>query len=315
MDRIKNLKLMIFAVLVLSIMLSACKAGTQDNKNETSSTSEAELSDDKTGTSDAENNTEKAMDNVTMDYDLKEIVPDGNLIPSSDDTDYDLEKLMPVCSYERTGVKLYAYEDPAEEVPGYQFNKLKLLLEYDGRHQVFSQTDSIYFTNMFGYCDEEYPYSKDFDEGYECDFDSDGRPELLKFIITDYGMGDSPTDIVIFDYDEQKGEYEAYHIGKNDFSSLIAEAMTAFFDEHCDLYTVVNNTYCFENGAKIFASDSVEYSINEETENIDALIPVKGTTTDDEAWDSDMGYITLEVSYKGGGKFSVKAVRMNMRIN
>lgn len=308
----KKINWMTYVILALSIELTACGTnGVQVIVSEISSEiTETELFSEsyETGSTMEESSIEKIRDNVTMYYDLDEIVLEGNKIPSSHEADYDLDNLMSVCSYEETGVKLYAYEDPSEEIIGYPFNKLKLLLEHDGEYQVFAQTEFVYFANMFGYCGEEYPYLKDFDEGYECDFDNDGRLELVKFIITDYGSEILETDIIVFDFNDETEEYEAYHTCADCFENLGNEALEAFFNEYYGAYTInERGLYDFGNGYQVSFFPNTDAHISEDGD-IEMSVIVVSTHKEDSGtfW---IGEMVFDVDYIGEGKFSVRVNR------
>lgn len=256
-----------------------------------------------------ETTTEKIRDNVTMYYDLDEVMVDGCRIESQNYTDYDLDRLIPVQIYEQSGAKLYAYEYNCETDDGFQYTDFKLLLEHDGKYQVFENNDTIYFSYMFEWDAQGDLYGRDFEQGDEFDFDNDGRLELVKFITTGFGTGFLSTEIVIFDYNEDIGEYDAYHTSSDYFDDLVDEAAEAFFDEYYKTYyRDENGKYKFENGFSVICSYYVYAQMNDDNK-IEVSHDIYGDPRNDGGLGYEIGSMKFEVDYIGEGRFTVKASR------
>lgn len=310
MYRIIHLRKMIFVVLALSLLLSAC--GINDTKNTVSSDSLTELVEAESTEAEifVQAESEKLRDTITMNYDLEEVIVNGNKADMLYDVDYSLDELICISSYAETGTKLYAYTYDYKTEEGQTYTDLKLLLEHDRKREVYGRNEYISFSCMFGYDIEDGDglETRTFEEGYECDFDNDGSIELVKIITVDYASGISNMGIIIFDYNESIGEYEAYYIDKSYFSDLINEAMMTFFDKYYCPYTVENKRrYYFQNGFEVCAGMQVDCFVDDNGEII-MMLEVRGDPRNDGSMHYYIGSLNFKVNYIGEGRFSVKAL-------
>lgn len=300
--RIDIYKWLVLVVIVMTVILSAC---SNNNIQESIPEKTEELSE-----SFSEAITEKHTDfeikeNVTMYYDLEEMVMKGEKIDRADDAEYNLNNLIPVNIYEQTGVKLYAYEYEYEVDAGFAYTDYKFLLEYDGHYQAFDHG----IGGMFQYESQEALYAREFELGYEYDFDNDNRLEFVEFVSYTYGTSSADAEIIIFDYNKDSNEYEAYCINADDFENLTDDCLKEFFDKYYSSYDINEyGQYIFDNGISVTCGSNASAYMNDES-IIEVSTIVSGEIRDEDNFGYDVGSIIFEVNYIGDGQFSVKASR------
>ena len=242
-------------------------------------------------------------DNKEMCYSSEETGLESVKISEDDNAEYNPDKLVKVKSYEQTGAKLYAYDYLYDMGDGIQHTNYNLLLEYDGEYHAFDYAVG----EIFDFENPESIGERDFEPGYEYDFDNDGKPELIEFVTCLSGSGFESTNIIMFDFNEETKKYDAYNIEVSSLDRLIDGYVKEFYDEYYSSYSIDGVNYVFENGAVIYGTPDKENAYINDEGSIEVSANLHGNIN--ESVSDDMGLMIIELRYTGGGKYTVKPVR------
>ncbi len=253
----------------------------------------------------------KYRGDAVMYYDIQSQIVDGHKLEPIEAVGYDINNLIRMNYYEQSGVSLYCYEVDIRDEEGDGYTTYNLVVEHNGKYQVFAADMNISFHNMFGYS-SGFPevYDREFDKGHEIDYNGDSELELIGTILLDYGSdGYSKYASIVLEYNSATGLYDFYYIEEY-VPNIAVEAGEKFIEEYYGDYKISKyGDYIFKDGYIINVSNSLEVYINENSA-FEGYTNVWGYPDSDGeeklGYGKEIGKITFSLRYIGNGQFAVK---------